>query len=139
MSTPRRSAPRSMGTPMMEIFDMLSSRFESIQHSRKGNGFANVLQAANPGHCPLNAHAEAGVGHGAVFPQIEIPLERFARKLMLVESLHEQVIARHALATADDLAVALGCENVHAKRDIRPLWVRFHVCLLYTSPSPRDS
>src|SRR4030095_16943114 len=108
MSTPRRSAPRSMGTPRMEIFDMSPSRFESIQHSREGNCLADVLQTADPGDGTFDAHAETGVRDRAVLAQIEVPLERFPRKLMLCETLHEQVIARHTLATAHAPTIAFG-------------------------------
>ena len=34
-----------------------------VEHAGKGDGLADVLDAADPGHRPLDAHAEAGVGN----------------------------------------------------------------------------
>jgi hypothetical protein len=56
-----------------------------MQRSRKGNGFAHVIEAANPRNHALDAHSESGVGHAAVAPQVEIPLERLARQAVMVD------------------------------------------------------
>src|SRR5438105_10735294 len=42
-----------------------SSRVESMQHPGKGNGFPNMLQAADPRYRPFNAHTKPGVWHAA--------------------------------------------------------------------------
>ena len=50
-------------------------RIDTVQRSGKWDGFADVLQAADPGDGALDAHAEAGVRNGSVAAQVEIPLE----------------------------------------------------------------
>ena len=47
-------------------------------------------------------------------PQVDIPFERFARKMVLFQALFEQPEVVNALAAADDFAVALGREHIHA-------------------------
>ena len=47
----------------------------AIQRSGEGDGFADVVEAAEPGYYSLDAHAEAGVGDAAVLAQVEVPLE----------------------------------------------------------------
>src|SRR5215471_331238 len=107
ISTPRRVCPRSRGTPRILIFlgTMLSasaglaalsalgsvstvvfsavinfpSRIDTGQCPGEGNGFPHVLQRADPGDRPLNAHAEPGVRHAAVLAQVQVPLEGFLR------------------------------------------------------------
>src|SRR5215469_17034811 len=90
ISTPRRDCPRSRGTPRILIFlgTMLSARtgfFSTVsffgavmlsgvisfsvsgintgQGAGKGDGFAQVLQSADPAHHALDAHAKARVRH----------------------------------------------------------------------------
>ncbi len=50
--------------------------------------------------------------------EVEIPLERFHRQVVLLDPLHQQIVIVQALAAADDLAVAFGRENVDAERAI---------------------
>jgi len=63
---------------MMEIFAMLTSRFESVKHPREGNRFANMFKTADPRHSALDSHTETRMGHGPVLAQVQIPLECFA-------------------------------------------------------------
>src|SRR5688572_26306565 len=100
MSTPRRSAPRSIGTPMIEIRDMFSpwlarptaasstSRVETVKHARERYGFTNVLEAADPRDRALDSHAEACVRHRPELAQIQIPFEHFAREFVFHEPLY---------------------------------------------------
>ena len=90
----------------------------AIDHSWERDGFADVLQAAHPGDETLDAHAEAGVRDRAVFAQIQVPLERFARQFVLFQALEQQVQIVDALAAADDFAVTFGRDEVDAQRDI---------------------
>ena len=39
----------------------------------------------------LDAHAEPAMRHRAVAPQVEIPLERFLRQLVLLDALQQQI------------------------------------------------
>ncbi len=82
-------------------------RIDLVQHAREGDRLADMGQLADPGHHALDAHAEAGMGHGAVAAQVEIPGEGLARQLVLGQALLEQRQVVDALAAADDLAVAL--------------------------------
>src|SRR5580693_6682207 len=84
MSTPRRDCPRSRGTPRMRIWRggrdwtppckepaargrSVEIRFPSlamllgvdpVESAREWDGLAHMLQAADPGHHALDAHAE---------------------------------------------------------------------------------
>jgi len=49
-----------------------------------------MLEAANPRHRTLDAHAKASVLHRAVLAQIDIPVERFFRQLMFLNALQQQ-------------------------------------------------
>src|SRR5215475_9064249 len=126
MSTPRREAPRSSGTPRILIFlgTMLSATtggfagsvlmatgaavvdsgvidsclwIDAGQCSGKRDCFTHVLQAAHPGHGALNAHAEPGVRHAAKLAQVQIPLEGRFREIVFLDALQQQVIVANAL------------------------------------------
>src|SRR5208282_5503782 len=94
MSTPRRDWPRSSGTPRMriwrggrdwtppcnrlpELWSFVMSGVDPIERPRERDRLPHVLQAADPGHHALNAHAEARVRNRAVAAQIQIPGESF--------------------------------------------------------------
>src|ERR1035438_4419439 len=81
-------------------------RIDAVQGAGKGDGFPYMVEAADPRDRALNAHAEAAVGNAAVAAQVQIPLKGFPGQLVLVNAAAEQLIARHALRTADDFAVA---------------------------------
>src|SRR6266849_370233 len=155
ISTPRRLAPRSMGTPMIRIFcaislfldcdgyrpisaDRLSRvtsheslvtalRIYPVQHARERNHFANVLCPANPRHGAFQPHAKSRMRHAAVAPQIQIPPERFLRQVVLAKPFHQQIVVMNALAPADDLSVAFRRQHVERQRQIRALRIRLHV------------
>src|ERR1700734_1218086 len=90
-------------------------RINAIQCSGEGDGFADVVEAADPGYCAPDAHTEAGVGDAAVFAQVEVPLEGVEREVVLFDAGFEEVVAVDALGAADDFAVALGGEDVDAE------------------------
>src|SRR5271167_3522847 len=96
MSTPRRLAPRSIGTPMMRILSGMFCavvaapnggvecsrkalqqplRIDAIEHAWKGDDLADVLGSANPRDGALEPQTEAGVRNAAVAPEIEVPLK----------------------------------------------------------------
>ena len=62
-------------------------RIHAINHSGKGDDFADVLGAANPRDRAFEAEAKAGVRHAAVAAEVEIPLERFLGQVVLVQAL----------------------------------------------------
>src|SRR5438067_6403736 len=85
------------------------------------------MQAAQPGNAAFDAHAEAGVGNGAVAAEIEIPPEgvewQAVRANLVLQ--HRRVVL--ALAAPDDLAVSLGGEDVDAERAAGIRGVGLHV------------
>lgn len=87
----------------------------SVEGAGEGDGFADVVEAADPGYGALDAHAEAGVGDAAVFAQVEVPLEGVEREMVLFDAGLEEVVAVDALGAADDFAVAFGGEDVDAE------------------------
>src|SRR5271163_3973366 len=104
-----------------------------MQHARERNSLAHMLQAADPRHGPLDAHAEAGVRNAAVLAELKIPLERFFGQIVLMNSLEQQLIRGHALPSADDFAVTFRSENVNAKREFGALGIGLHVKRLHAS------
>jgi hypothetical protein len=77
----------------------------------EGDGFADVVEAADPGHGAFDAHAEAPVGDGAVAKQVEVPLGPWGAP----ECGAEQIDVGDALAAADDPSVALRGEHMDAR------------------------
>ena len=130
----RTNAPRQAQTPRapnktppppaLPAFSLFSSRprYGSIFPIIRGNGIVSRTWCRPQihGDGALDAEAEAGVRERAVAAQVEVPLERLARQLVLARSrassVREVVLA---LAAADDLAVALGREHVHVEREPR--------------------
>src|SRR5690348_3620862 len=138
MSTPRRLAPRSIGTPRMRIFcpmrfspemrrEQRTSRIYAIEHTREGYDFADVLGSANPCNRALQAQPESRVRHAAVTAQVEIPLKRFLREIILAQSLDQRVVIREALSPSDDFAVAFRGDHVETERQLGPRRVGRHI------------
>ena len=48
---------------------------DAVEGAGEGDSFADVVEAADPGYGAFDAHAEAAVGDGAVFAEVEVPLE----------------------------------------------------------------
>src|SRR6185503_20342344 len=82
-------------------------RVYTVQHARIRNRLAHVFELADPGHNPLDPHSEAAVRHRSVSPEVQIPLERLLRKVVLFDALQQQIEVGEAFTAADDLAVAL--------------------------------
>src|SRR5688572_14872630 len=102
-----------------------------IQHSRIRNRLAEMLEAADPAHHTLDAHAEPAVRHAAVAAEIEVPLERFLRQFVFVDPLQQEIVVIYSHATADDFAITLGRQDVHTQRDVGALGIGFHVKRLH--------
>ena len=90
-----------------------------------------MLHPADPGDGALQAHAKATMGDAAVFAQVDIPGVRLARQVMLLYALLDEFRVAHALAAADDLAIAFGGEKVGAFAHLGPVGIRLHVEGLY--------
>src|SRR5262245_58409519 len=98
MSTPRRSAPRSIGTPMIEIRDICApchivapSEFCKPREPREGNHVPDVLHARCVHQETFEAQSEAGVRHRAEFAKLEIPPIVLFRQFHLVNSVEKNV------------------------------------------------
>src|ERR1700691_3085670 len=98
-----------------------------MQHARKRNRLAHMLQSADPCYSPLDAHSEARVRNAAVLAEIKIPLESLFRQIVLMNALQEQIMRSHALRSANDLSVAFRREYIDAQSKIRTNRIRLHV------------
>src|SRR5262249_58120742 len=99
-----RSVPlRFMSRPLLcgTRRDRQASGREALEHARKGNGLAHVLQSAEPRHAALDAHAEAGVRDGAEAAEVEVPGERVAGQRVLRDARLERRQVVLALPAAD--------------------------------------
>src|SRR4030095_3922574 len=94
-------------------------RLQPIQHPRERYRLSHVFDAAHPCGAALDSHAEAAVRDRAVASKIEIPFERFARKLMRLKSLDQVIERRGTLTAADDLTVAFRCKQIDSERVFR--------------------
>src|SRR5262245_36858245 len=117
---------RFLGQPR-ERRPIFMSGIDPVEHPRIGDRLAQVLEPTDPADDALDAHAEAAVRDAAVAPEIEVPLEGFLRQLVLVDPLQQQLVVVEALAAADDLPVAFGCEHVDAERDLGAIRIGLHV------------
>src|SRR5690349_7622242 len=90
----------------------LVSWVDTVEQPRVRNGFSQMIEAADPRDDAFDPHAEAGVRDAAEPPEIEVPLERFLRKLVLLDPLKQQVVVFETLPAADDFAVALRGKDV---------------------------
>src|SRR5215469_7919731 len=113
MSTPRRLAPRSIGTPMILIFSGIGyfsanpwtaerpiqsrSRINAIEHPWEGDDLTNVFSPANPGDSAFQPKAKTGVRHAAVAAQVEIPLKRLLGQIVFAKTLDESFVTGEAL------------------------------------------
>ena len=86
-----------------------------VQEAGKGDGFPDVVQAAEPGHQALDAHPEAAVGHAAVAPQVQVPLQGLLGQVMLLNAGQQGVQVVDALGAPDNLAIALRGQHIHAE------------------------
>src|SRR5688572_31044034 len=84
-----RRPPRSTLFPYTTLF-------RSVKHPRKRDRLPQVLDTADPGDDALDAHAEPGVGHGAVFPQIDVPAEGLFRQVVFVDRKSTRLNSSHS-------------------------------------------
>ncbi len=73
-----------------------------------------MIQAAYPGHSAFDAHAEAGVGNGAVAAEIEVPGKGFEGQVVLLDPFFQQIIRSNTLRTTDDFSIAFRRQYVDA-------------------------
>src|SRR5256712_4243986 len=135
---PRRSVPsmtslstRFFGQPRLTIPTLINaasfSGIETVESARVGDRLAQVVDAGNPRDEPPDPNAEAGVRHGAVLADVEIPAERLEGEAVLLDPPEEEIVVVDALAAADDLAVPLGRQDVDAQGAVRCPRIRLHV------------
>ena len=92
-----------------------------MQRTRERDGLAHMLQSANPRHSALDAHTESRVWNPTELAQVEIPLERLFRQLVLMNALQQQIVGSDTLRAADDFPVTLRREHIHAEGKLRAL------------------
>lgn len=90
-------------------------RSDAIEHTREGDCFSNVLDAAHPRRAPLDSHAKTSVRYAAVAPQVEVPLEGLFWKLVQSDLLFQKLERRRALTTADNFAITFGRQHINSK------------------------
>src|SRR3989304_707975 len=86
-----------------------------------------MLELRDPGDEPLDPHPEPRVGHASEPSQVEVPLEVLLGEAVLLEPLFQESQVVDALTASDDLAVALGRENVDAENPVGSLGMGLHV------------
>ncbi len=69
----------SISQLLFPIAQSFSSRIQTVQHSWKRDGLADVFETTDPGYRSFDSHAEAAVRDAAEFSEVEIPLKRFFR------------------------------------------------------------
>ncbi len=87
----------------------------------RGNGIVSRTCGRPQIHATVRSipRPNPACGNAPVAAEVEVPLERLARQLVVLDRLHERVEIVLALTAADDLAVPLGREDVHAERELR--------------------
>ena len=86
-----------------------------------------MFEAANPRHRALDSHSESGMWNRAVATQIEIPLKRFDREMVLAYPRQQFLVLVNALPAADDFAIPLGRQHIHAQGKIRASRIGLHI------------
>src|SRR5262245_46456170 len=76
--------PREM-RPIFTVRGRADSWIHAIEHPRVRNRFAHVLEFADPRDESFDAHSESAVGYRAVASEVEVPLERFLRQVVLAD------------------------------------------------------
>ena len=66
-----------------------------------------MVQAADPGDGPFDAHPKTGVRHGAVTTQVEIPIECLLGQVVGGDLLPQDVQIVFALSAPDEATQAL--------------------------------
>src|SRR4051812_3840807 len=95
---------RSMSNLLWGDVRVCGLGFQPVQHARERDRLAEVLDAADPGDAPFDAHADPAVRDRAVFAQVEIPVEGFLGELVGRDLLSQKLEVGGALAPTDDLA-----------------------------------
>ena len=72
-------------------------RVDAVEGAGEGDGFAYVVEAADPGDGAFDSHAEAGVGDASIAAQVKIPLEGFFGQVVLFDAGVEQLKTGNSL------------------------------------------
>src|SRR5688572_9898993 len=109
-----RHGPHSAGSRSPAAEDRRRLGACPVHDARERRRVPDVVQLADPHDDALDAEAEAGVGHAAVAAQVEVPLVVLEVGILLLQPFDEELVLLLADAAADDLAVALGRQEVAA-------------------------
>src|SRR5262245_16108315 len=104
VSAPSGVNPSRAARRLNRVSSNWLSGVDPVEHPREGDRLAQVLDAADPGDDPLDAHAEARMGHAAVRAKITVPAERLLGQVVLADALVELLAVGEALAAPHDLS-----------------------------------
>src|SRR4030043_1895561 len=116
-----------------------SLRVDPIKETGEGDGFADVLEAANPGYCPFNPHPKTGVRASPEPAQVQVPLVGFAGQVVFLKATLQQGQVVDALASPDDLAVAFGGHEIDSQDEGGAGPLGLHIKSLYLSREMSDA
>src|SRR5579859_3740191 len=102
-------------------------RPDTIQHARICDGLPNVLQSAHPRDKPFHTHAESTVRHATEFAQIQVPVERLFRQVMLLDPPQQEIVVVNSLSPANHLAIAFRCDYVYTEGQFGTLCIGLEV------------
>ena len=93
-----------------------------MQQTRIGDRLPQVLQAGDPGHEPLDPHAEAAVREGSVAADVEVPAVALLVEPVLLGCAKNLVDSEHmlgSLATADNTLTMIGKNTIRMATRMR--------------------
>src|SRR6266545_4444040 len=129
----RSRGARSCGTTLTPRFRIphsplrICSRPQLVKRPRKRDRLPDVRDAADPRDRPLDAQPEARVDERAVLAEVQVPAVRLFGELLLPDAREQPVVVVLALASPDDLPVALGRQHVVVQHGARVGGVFLHI------------
>ncbi len=100
-----------MGTkqaPAWAALRLQKSRIDPVQHARKCDRLAEMIELADPRDDPLDPHAEPCVRESPELAEVQIPPEGFLGKVVFLDPSEQQIGIVDAHAAADDFSLAFG-------------------------------
>ena len=105
-----------------------------------------MVGSGQPSTNSFDTESKSTVGNTSIFSHINVKFVRVPRCPFLFDSLDNLALGPCPFSSADNLAITFGGEQVMAEDILRVIriwpvieWLGYsRICLLYTSPSPRD-
>ncbi len=95
---------------LLFLYEIPLSDVHFVHHSWEWDALADVFLSGEPCDSSFDAEAEAAVGDGAVFSQIQVPVVIFNFQALSVDSRNKQVVVVLSHRAADDFTEAGGGE-----------------------------